>query len=477
MTHPIKQCALGIDLGTTKVAVVLVDLATRGVVATASCPHESDLRDLPSGRSEQNVPRILAGLDECIRQLPAELSRQVVSIGVTGQMHGVVLWNHSTGAVFPLITWQDQRCLEEGFIEGLRSRTGDRTVQTGYGMATLAWLVAKEPDLFRRYSAAGTVHDYLVWLLSGQGAHCTDPSDAASFGFFDVVASEWRGDCVAKAQIPRSILPKISPAGACVGNLVDSFAERWRLPRGVPVGNALGDNQASLYGSLTEPLNQLALTIGTGAQLSAVVSEIATPSCDGNDRVEYRPYVGGAYLVVAASLSGGRALVCLARAIEDFMRELGLATVPSLDLIQREMHRQGLKKISTDVLAQASLGGERYNTSLRGSFSNLSFDNLSIGDLTAALCHGLVRSLRDALPQELLSARREVVGSGNAIARSPLMQESIRQCFGGRLTVHEGVESAAVGAALVTVDAGAARADREVSRVEQIFRVAPCLAQ
>jgi len=216
-----------------------------------------------------------------------------------------------------------------------------------------------------------------------------------------------------------------------------------------PCGNALGDNQASLFGSLTDPANQVALTIGTGAQLSVVVPSL--PPMDSKERVryEFRPYVGESYIAVVASLSGGRALAALGRALEEFMRGLGVSPLPSLEAIQTAMHEQGLAKVATDLGATASLSGERYDLSLRGGFSNLSFDNFSIGDMTAALCRGLVTSLKDALPAELLSTRREVVGSGNAIRRSPLMQQVIRESFGCALKLQEGSETTACGAALL----------------------------
>ena len=134
------------------------------------------------------------------------------------------------------------------------------------------------------------------------------------------------------------------------------------------------------------------------------------------------------------------------------MRELGLENPPSLDVIQTAMHTMGLEKISTDMIAGASLSGERYAPHLRGSFSNISFDTFTIGDMTAALCRGLVTSLKNALPAEFLASRKEVVGSGNAIRRSPLMQQIIRETFGCELRLQEGAEPTAAGAALLAVD-------------------------
>lgn len=449
MSSTSQPYALGIDIGTTKVAVAIVDIQTHEVVATASLAHESDVAGLPAGRSEQRVAQILATLDSCVDRLPHHICQDVRSIGVTGQMHGVVLWNERTAEVSNLVTWQDQRCLEGDFLSALRVTTGDTTAQSGYGTATLAWLAAHEEAGLARYTTAATIHDYVVSRLTGNSRPFTDPSDAASFGMFNLHTRAWREDAIRKAQIPLSILPEIRHAGERVGSLTSDFAARWGMKPGVPVGNALGDNQASLFGSLTDPTRQVALTIGTGAQLSVVVPSIPKVLQQEGERYEYRPYIGDSYIAVAASLSGGRALAALGRALEEFMKKLGVSPLPSLDTIQTAMHQQGLARFDTDLSANASLGGERYDPAIRGSFHNLSFDTFTVGDMTAALCRGLVTALRDALPQELLSSRREVVGSGNAIARSPLMRKVIEESFGCSLTLQEGAETTACGAALL----------------------------
>lgn len=167
MTPLSSPTTLGIDIGTTKVAVAIVEVRTKKVVATASLAHESDAQGLAAGHSEQVVSRILSCLDACIELIPEGARRTISASGTTGQMHGVVLWNKATRDISHLITWQDQRCLEDGFLLRLRSSTGDLTAQSGYGTSTLAWLAAYEPTLLHRYTAASTIHDYLVTLISG----------------------------------------------------------------------------------------------------------------------------------------------------------------------------------------------------------------------------------------------------------------------------------------------------------------------
>lgn len=447
--------ALGIDIGTTKVAAAIVEIETRDSVATASQPHGSDIRGLPRGWSEQDVSLILEAVDSCISALPQESRSRVGVIGATGQMHGVVLWSASRNEASSLVTWQDQRCCDDGFLQWLRHESGETGAQTGLGAVTLAWYAKYDPKLLGRFDASGTIHDLVLARATARKKTVIDPSNAASWGFFDLYSRSWNEAAAGRVGVPREMLPSLAPSGAIVGLLSDSFAARWGVPAGIPVGNALGDSQAALFGSLTDPENQVALTIGTGAQLSVVVRELPEQLPASNQPYEYRPYVDKRQIATVASLTGGRALAALGKAIKEFGDKLGLGSELTLDRVQTVMHESGLAAIDTDLRANPSLSGERYAPEMRGSFLNLTFDNFSVGDLTAALSRGLVEHLHGALPADLLAGRQEIVGSGNALCRSPLLQEIVRRTFGIRLTLREGGEATACGAALLAATCSA----------------------
>jgi|694.fasta_scaffold09525_6 sedoheptulokinase len=455
MKEASPRFALGIDIGTTKVAAAIVEVESRESVATASQPHGSDIRALPRGWSEQDVSLILEAVDSCICALPQESRSRVGGIGATGQMHGVVLWSTSRNETSSLVTWQDQRCCDDDFLQWLRQESGENGAQTGFGAVTLAWYAKYEPKLFGRFDASGTIHDLIVARATGRKEAVIDPSDAASWGFFDLRSRNWNEAAARRAGVPRDMLPSLAPSGATVGLLSQAVAARWGVPAGIPVGNALGDSQAALFGSLTDPADQIALTIGTGAQLSVVVRGLPEQLPASNEPYEYRPYVDERQIVTVASLTGGRALAALGRAIKEFGDKLGLGSEVTLDRVQTVMHESGLAAIDSDLRANPSLSGERYAPEMRGSFSNLTFDNFSVGDLTAALSRGLVEYLHGALPAGLLKGRQEVVGSGNALCRSPLLQEIVRRTFGVRLTLRDGGEATACGAALIAATCSA----------------------
>lgn len=452
LKQPPRQIVLGIDIGTTKVAAVLVDPESRSVLAVSSCPSQADISAGP-GRSEQDVSKILSVVDRCVSELPADLIKKAAAVGVTGQMHGVLLWCPDVAETSSLITWQDERCNEGEFLARLHDSSGDNSLRTGFGLASLAWLALYQPSLLKPARGrpglqASTIHDYLVSLMCGLHFAVTDPSDGASWGLFDIRTNCWESPKIRAAGVPEEVLPKILPTGSAAGHLSSIFAGKWGIPEGVPVAVALGDNQASLSGSLSKPDSQVAVTIGTGAQISVIVRELPPELPPSSSSYQYRPYIENTFAVVAASLSGGSPSALLARVFQEMAAMLGFER-PPLEKVYDVLHREGLSCIDTTLQASPTIRGERHDPSLRGSITGISADNFTPGDLAAAVCRGIVTNLCAMLPAESLSGRNEVVGSGNAIRRSPLMRKLIENTLGLPLVLTEGKEEAATGAALL----------------------------
>ena len=119
---------LGIDLGTTKVAAVLYDTENPEAGCAVSAEHHAASSGAP-GCAEQNAEIMYEAVLRLLAELPSQKLTQVKAIGLTGQMHSVVLWNNSE--VSPIVTWQDKRASAAGHLEEFRSsafrwfRSGD----------------------------------------------------------------------------------------------------------------------------------------------------------------------------------------------------------------------------------------------------------------------------------------------------------------------------------------------------------------
>ena len=442
---------LGVDMGTSKVAAVLADRDGQ-VQAAASAAHGCGA-SAPAGRAEQDAGRLLEAAWRTVGQLPAEQRQRVGAVGVTGQMHGVLLLDAAGRPVSPLFTWQDGRCLEEpGFLDRLGARTG-YALRTGFGCATLAWLAAHRAVPAAAVSAC-TVHDWVVARLCGRPRAVTDPTDAASWGLFDLDSLDWDRRAAEAAGIEPSLLPEVVPCGASAGRLATESARAFGLPAGVSVTAAIGDNQASLLATLRDPERELALTLGTGGQLSAVLAAGA-PRPAATVRFEYRPYPGGRRLAVAAALCGGAAWAWLADSVESWARDMGLAAPPRAEVFGR-LNALGLAA-DTAIDVSPVFAGERFDPGLRGAIGGLGVGGLPLGPLARGLARGIVANLRAMLPEELLAGRRVVVGSGNALRRNELLRRMAEDVFGLPLQLPESREEAAAGAAILAAQLGAGR--------------------
>lgn len=444
-----KNLTLGIDIGTTKVAAVIADPSARVVLESSSLDHTADIPNpRVLGASEQSVDVIFAAVKKVLSALNTGAKANVGAIGLTGQMHGVVLFDLAANIHSPLVTWQDNRCVESGFLKELHRETGETSLKSGFGLSTLAWLGRYQSDVLKEFKSASTVHGYLASKMCG-AVGGMDPSDAASFGLFDILNGIWKEEAIWKCGVDPSVLPRIQCAPEIFGRLGAEWAHALGVAEGTPIIVPVGDNQASLFGSLSDPESQIALTIGTGAQVSVVVSQPPPDLPQGGSTYEIRPYFDDKLIAVGASLGGGRTLAALAHALGDFLGSLGIPNVPDLEKIYTVLQVNAGTRLSTDLKAVTSFSGERHDPTLRGSLSNISFENFTMGDIFAALSCGLVESLKGMLPIEMYAGKSEVVGSGNAIRRSGVMQHYISEIFNSRLILTPGGETTCSGAAFL----------------------------
>jgi sugar (pentulose or hexulose) kinase len=419
--------ALGIDCGTSKVAVALVDQRAAPVHAGAQAHHAQLAAG--DGRAEQDGERIARTAEELVRALPEELRLQVAAIGLTGQMHGVILHDQLQRTRSPLVTWQDRRALEDpGF---LRALPHPRPLHAGYGIATLHWW-ARQGALDQGLRAA-TIHGYLAARWCGLERAPIDPTDDQAWG-----------GLAGASGLVAGVLPRQVGHGERIGALSAAAALVLGIPAGTMVAAPLGDNQASLRATLRDPLHELAFTVGTGCQLAAVMrrDDQASPGLS-----DLRPYDDAHQLLVAAPLCGGAAWLWLADTAASWVAELGLQP-PGREQLLASLDALGL--VAADRLVfSPHLAGERHDPALTGSISALTLQSGRLGEVARALARGIAANARDLLPACARAGRLRVVASGNALRRSALLRAMAEDELGLPLVLREPCEEAATGAALV----------------------------
>lgn len=416
---------LGIDCGTGKVAVAVVDRAGNQL-HTGSRPHAADLQTA-TGRHEQDADTIIATAETLVRDIPADLRARIASIGFTGQMHGVVLHDGATKPLSPLVTWQDKRAAEDpSFLPSL-----ERRMNTGFGMATLAWW-GRRGEL-PSSARASTIHGLVAARWGALDRAPIDPTDAAAWGGLDALT-----------DVPQAVLPTAVGHGAVIALLTPLAATALGLNAGIPLHAPLGDNQASVRATLTDPAHDLGFTLGTGCQLAAIVPRTTSVVLGHAER---RPYDAQHDLIVAAPLCGGAAWKWLAETAASWLTDLG-AQAPSLEVLYARL--DGLGLAADDALTFAPhLLGERHDGTLTGVFAGLRLGNGSLGQLARAVARGISANARELLPSVVREGRTRVVASGNALRRSTLLRTMAERELGVPLVLSERSEEAATGAALI----------------------------
>lgn len=440
------RLTLGVDLGTSKVAAVVVDHAG-DVLAHSSEEHRADV-PVGKNRSEQDVTKIFSCAANVVRGLPENLRRQIGAVGVTGQMHGVVPIASGGSPAGHLVTWQDGRCREDaGFLDALGSKSGLQ-LHSGFGFATLAWMLQHDAAP-ANMAAAASVHDLFVSRLCGSSRPVTDPTTAASWGGFDLCKGSWDRNAQDALNLPDGWFPQILPSGSRAGTLCSPSAHDLGLVEGIPVGVALGDNQASLLATIQNPAQEISVTVGTGCQLSLLLPAIGNlpdlpPTC------ELRPFPRGMVAIVAAPLAGGAAWQWLGQSVHEWMIAFEMEP-PAMDLIFQKLNVLGMEA-NVAYHVSPSFVGERHHPDLLGEIRGLGMNHLSLGSLARGLAAGIFENMRQMVPAQFLEGRNALVGSGNALRRNPLLRQMAETTFGLPLRMSEAHEEAAAGAAMLASD-------------------------
>ena len=197
----------------------------------------------------------------------------VAAVGITNQRETTVLWDRKTGrAVAPAIVWQDRRTAarcdalrQEGREPLFTSRTG-LLLDAYFSGTKLAWLLEHVPGARERARrgelAFGTIDSWLVWHLSGGRVHATDVSNASRTLLFNIHTLDWDDELLAILDIPRGVLPKVTPSSQIVAR-----TDCEGLPDGIAVAGIAGDQQAALFGQACHRPGMAKNTYGTGCFL------------------------------------------------------------------------------------------------------------------------------------------------------------------------------------------------------------------
>jgi len=424
--------AVGIDIGTTTISAAVIDIDSGEQAEVYSIPHNSYTES--SVFSEQSVS-VITEKAEGLMALIRRSCKNIVSVGVTGQMHGILYLNSEGEAVSELVNWQDKRGdmqVKDGMTacELIKDKTGEN-IATGYGIAThyynmLNGLVPKNAVGFC------SIMDYLAMRLCNLKKPVCHTSVAASFGLFDVKKGCFMQDKLSTLGIDREFLPKVTAKNEILG--------KWK---GIPVCVAIGDNQASFLGSVKNSRESLLVNIGTGSQISAVGD--AGKLGEG---IECRPLIDGANILCGSALCGGSAYALIEGFFRSYAAFAGMGENSQYAIINglaERAYESGEQPLSVDT----SFCGKRNDPLRRGAIENIDLNNFTPSALVLGVINGMCSELYGLYKAGKIK-KSHIVASGGAVRKNGVLRKVLEDRFGMPVSVSSVKEEAATGAALLS---------------------------
>ena len=273
---------LGLDIGTSSLKGLLLD-KDMGFIATASAPL-SVMRPY-DGWSEQSPQDWCDAIEDVMAQLshraPAPL-RDIVSIGLSGHMHGMVALDAAGGVLRPAILWNDIRNgAEAEELDALTDdfrQIGGNAVMPGFTAPKALWTARHEPEIFAQIKTILLPKDYVRFWLSGE--MISDMSDSSGTLWLDVGARDYSDRLLSHCGLSKEQMPALAEGSDAAGRLRPELAEKWGIA-GRPILAGAGDNAAAACGLGVVAPGDGFVSLGTSGVVFVVTDDFAPAAHSG----------------------------------------------------------------------------------------------------------------------------------------------------------------------------------------------------
>jgi xylulokinase len=461
---------LGIDIGTGGSRALVVDES--GVVRGSRTAVHEDMKMERPLWAEQRPENWWDAAKDAIRGALADArvaGERIRGIGLSGQMHGLVILDAGGSVIRPALIWCDQR--SQAQVDAVNAKLGRENilryianpVLTGFTLPKLLWVRDHEPENFARVRHVLLPKDYVRLQLTGE--YATEVSDASGTALFDVVHRRWSGEMMEGLGLDKSILPRCYESSEITGVVGAEAAAATGLNAGTPVVGGGGDQAASAVGNGIVRPGIVSCTLGTSGVVFAHMEKVAY---DAGGRVHtFCHAVPGKWHVMGVTQGAGLSL--------QWFRNR-LAPGESYDALTAEAATS--PRGAQGLFWLPYLMGERtphLDATARGGWIGLT-NSHTRADLIRAVIEGVSYSQRDCLDiiEELGVEVNSVRASGGG-ARSPFWRGVLAGILDKRVVTLANQEGSAYGAALLalagtgayaSVEEACAATIREIESVE-----------
>ncbi|MDR1631049.1 MAG: xylulokinase [Oscillospiraceae bacterium] len=467
------QFLMGIDIGTSGTKTAIFDFAGK---LLASHTENYPMYQPRNGYAEQDADDWWNASVTGIRATLAAIggrAEEIAGVGLSGQMHGLVMLDKQGTVLRRPIIWCDQRTAEE--CAEITSLVGkERLIEitanpalTGFTASKILWVRKHEPQIFEQCAHILLPKDYIRYCLTGEFA--TEVSDASGMQLLDIAKRRWSDEVLDRLSIEKSLLGTVYESPEITGKITAAAAALTGLCEGTPVVGGAGDNAAAAVGAGVVKNGTAFTTIGTSGVVFAHTDQMAV---DPLGRVHtFCCAVPGAWHAMGVTQAAG-----LSR--QWFQEQFCAA-----DETAAKSEGRGVYELFDEALAAIPIGANRLfylpylmgertphlDPNARGVFFGLSAMHTR-HDLLRAVTEGVSFSLRDCIEilREMGIHSNEMVACGGG-ANSALWRQMLSDLFGCGVKVAASTEGAALGAALLA-GTGAGVYESVPDACEQVVR-------
>lgn len=439
---------LGIDLGTSSLKAITIDESGK-LLGQAS-------REIPvyyprNNWAEQDPEDWWIAARDCIKELSLAGifdKDEIRGIGLSGQMHGLVVLDKNNQVLHPAILWCDQRTQPEcdeitSYFgsERLSELTGNKAL-TGFTAPKLLWLKKNKPDIYKNIGHIMLPKDYIRFKLTGE--YATDMSDASGMLLLDVKNKGWSKDILEFLEIKEEILPRLYESYEVTGYVTESMKDILGIKGDIAVVGGAGDQAAGAVGNGNVEEGMISVTLGTSGVVFASHRDCIV---DSKNRLHAFCHANGKYHSMGVILSAASSLKWW---VESVNKEADF----NMLLAEAEASPAG----SNGLIFLPYLMGERTpyaDPEARGCFVGLTITHTR-GDMTRAILEGVSFALRNSIDilkdMGIKASSIRAIGGGT---KSELWVQILADVFNSRVDILNTNEGGALGAAiLAAVSAG-----------------------
>jgi xylulokinase len=449
-----SQFLLGLDIGSSSIKASVVDAATGKALASAQSPSEEmQMLAVQPGWAEQDPEiwwkHLVLSVKACLQKSGVK-GEDISAIGISYQMHGLVIVGKDHKPLRPSIIWCDSRAVKTGekamhalgenyCLEHFLNSPGNFTA------SKLRWVKENEPEVFSKVFKLMLPGDYIAMKLTGEIV--TTDTGLSEGMFWDFQSKSVSDKLLDHYGFDKSFIPSIKPVFSVQGEVRKEIASELGIKAGVKVAYRSGDQPNNAFSLNVLNPGETAATAGTSGVIYSVTDKDAF---DPKSRVNTFIHVNN-----SAQQTSNGVLLCIngTGILNSWLRKNTKANGDAYDYA-----------VMNTLAAQAPIGAEGLsvlpfgngaerileNKGIEASFHGLNFNRHGQAHMFRAAQEGIVFALKygfDIL--QGMGLKTKVIRAGNAnMFLSPLFREAFVNTIGARVELYDtdGAKGAALGA-------------------------------